>query len=134
MSIFSRMSYLSKKYNAINLGQGFPAASLTPQFLKDFAVRAITNDKNQYTSSNGEPHYRQAIASSYSSHFERKLDWETEIATFSGAQEAISCFIDSRKSRKNCRIVCFEPFYESYKKFASHKTQDFAILIFQKTN
>ncbi len=58
ISIFSEMTIAAQKHNAINLGRGFPNFP-APDFIKEAAIKAITDDINQYTTERGRPHLRE---------------------------------------------------------------------------
>ena len=55
------MSSLAIKYGAINLGQGFPNFD-GPEFVKEAAIQAIKDGKNQYARGYGVPDLNSAIA------------------------------------------------------------------------
>ncbi len=53
-SIFTEMTRLAIKHQAVNLGQGFPDFA-GPDFVKEAAAAAIFADHNQYAPSHGVP-------------------------------------------------------------------------------
>lgn len=111
-TIFSHMTNLANKYKAINLGQGFPDFD-GPDFVKNAAIHAIQEGRNQYCQSNGIPDLRTAIAAKYKAHYDLKFDPDTEITVYSGATEAIFSTLFALLN-PNDEIILFEPFYDAY--------------------
>lgn len=111
-TIFSHMTDLANQYRAINLGQGFPDFD-GPDFVKDAAIRAIKEGKNQYCASTGIPELRSAIAEKYHKIYGVRFDPQTEITVYSGATEAIFSTLFALLN-PNDEIILFEPFYDAY--------------------
>lgn len=111
-SIFTEMSLLATKYNAVNLGQGFPDFA-GPDFVKEAARIAIAENKNQYAPSHGVPRLRQAIAETWANDYQREIDVEREITVTSGATEAIFAAIQAFVGPGD-EAITFEPCYDSY--------------------
>ncbi|KAE8653874.1 phosphate transporter 2 family protein [Hibiscus syriacus] len=88
-TIFTQMSMLAIKHGAINLGQGFPNFD-GPDFVKEAAIQAIKDGKNQYARGYGVPDFNDSIAA----HFEKDtglvIDPEKEVTVTSGCTEAIA--------------------------------------------
>lgn len=111
-SIFSEISTLAARYQAINLGQGFPDFA-GPAFLKDAACSAINADLNQYAPSTGLPTLRAAIARTWERHSKASVDPDAEITVTSGATEAMFATIMALINPGD-EVLIFEPFYDSY--------------------
>jgi aspartate/methionine/tyrosine aminotransferase len=111
-SIFSEMSALAAKHQAINLAQGFPDFA-GPAFIKDAACAAITSDLNQYAPSQGLKVLREAVARSWQRHYERELDPEGEITVTTGATEALVAAVLAVVNPGD-EVIIFEPFYDAY--------------------
>ncbi|KAK4758315.1 hypothetical protein SAY87_019616 [Trapa incisa] len=60
-TIFTQMSSLANKHVAINLGQGFPNFD-GPEFVKQAAIQAINEGKNQNARGFGVPEFNAAVA------------------------------------------------------------------------
>ena len=60
-SIFTVMSQLAVKHNAINLGQGFPDFPMSPELI-ECVHQAMMEGGNQYAHSNGVPALRNALS------------------------------------------------------------------------
>jgi len=111
-SIFSEMTRLAIKHQAVNLGQGFPDFP-GPDFVKDAAREAIYADQNQYAPSHGTPRLRHAIADVWRHNTGQELDIETEITVTTGATEAMHAAILALVDPGD-EVVMFEPFYDAY--------------------
>lgn len=111
-SIFSEISALAARYQAINLGQGFPDFA-GPAFLKDAACSAINADLNQYAPSTGLPTLRAAIARTWERHSKASVETDAEITVTSGATEAMFATIMALINPGD-EVLIFEPFYDSY--------------------
>ena len=72
-SVFAEFSELSDKFNAVNLGQGFPDYAM-PDFVKEAAVEAIRADYNQYSRPAGHARLVEKLASRYSPRLGRSID------------------------------------------------------------
>src|SRR4051794_23983048 len=86
-SIFTEMSALARKHQAVNLSQGFPDFE-TPDWLRAAAQQAIDAGLNQYAISHGATPLRRAIADKQERCYGLHFDPESEITVTSGATEA----------------------------------------------
>ncbi|KAG9130028.1 hypothetical protein Leryth_024262 [Lithospermum erythrorhizon] len=83
------MSMLAIKHGAINLGQGFPNFD-GPQFVKDAAIEAIQDGKNQYARGYGVPDLNSAVTVRFKKDTGLDVDPESEVTVTSGCTEAIA--------------------------------------------
>ncbi|KAI3750904.1 hypothetical protein L2E82_21814 [Cichorium intybus] len=111
-TIFTQMSSLAIQHNAINLGQGFPNFD-GPDFVKDAAIQAIKDGKNQYARGYGIPDLNSAIASRFKKDTGLTINPETEITVTSGCTEAIAATILGLINPGD-EVILFAPFYDSY--------------------
>ena len=111
-TVFTEMTALANKHNAINLGQGFPDFA-APDFLKEAARQAIAADINQYAPGNGRSRLRQALSQKMQRHYGMTVDPDTEITVLHGATEAIFATIIGLVNLGD-EVILFEPFYDSY--------------------
>ena len=111
-SVIREMTRLADLYGAINLGQGFPDFP-APQEVKDAAIRAISEDHNQYPVTFGVPGFREAISAAYAGRYGMKVDPETEICVTCGSTEAMIASMLGVLNPGD-EVVVFEPFYENY--------------------
>ncbi|MCB0226025.1 MAG: aminotransferase class I/II-fold pyridoxal phosphate-dependent enzyme [Anaerolineae bacterium] len=111
-TIFYEMTELANRYQAVNLGQGFPDFP-GPDFLKKAAIDAILSDMNQYAPGKGQPRLRQAIADKMERHYGRTVDPETELTVTVGATGAIFATILGLVDPGD-EVILFEPYYDSY--------------------
>lgn len=111
-SVFTEMSRLAAEHGAVNLGQGFPDFA-GPDFVKEAAVRAIRDDRNQYAVSHGTLRLRRSIADRWRRLYGREVDPETEVTVGSGATELL---LDAMLGLVNPgdEVILLEPFYDSY--------------------
>ena len=111
-SIFSVMSQLAAKHNAIDLSQGFPNFE-TDEQLKDLVNKAMRDGYNQYAPMAGVQELREQIVAKIESLYGKKYDPNTEVTVTNGATQAlnsaITAFID-----KGDEVIIFKPAYDSY--------------------
>lgn len=106
------MSNLAVKHGAINLGQGFPNFD-GPEFVKEAAIQAIRDGKNQYARGYGVPDFNNAIAERFKKDTGLVVDPEKEITVTSGCTEAIAATILGLINPGD-EVILFAPFYDSY--------------------
>jgi aspartate/methionine/tyrosine aminotransferase len=111
-TIFTEISALALKHNAVNLGQGFPNFD-GPEFVKRAAIEAIRAGHGQYARMFGVPALNEAIAARFRADTGLEVDANTNITVTSGCTEAIAAtmlgLIDPGDE-----VVVFEPYYDSY--------------------
>lgn len=112
VTIFERMSQLSRELGAVNLGQGFPDDP-GPERVRRKAAEAVFDGPNQYAPMMGLPALRQAIARHYLRWQDVSLDAETEIMVTSGATEAIAASLFALIEPGD-EVVMFQPIYDAY--------------------
>lgn len=111
-SVIREMSREAAKYNAVNLGQGFPDFP-APFDVKEKAMEAIAADHNQYAITWGVKPFRDAIAAKTKRFLGLEIDPESEITVTCGSTEGmiagmLACIDEGEE------VVLFEPFYENY--------------------
>jgi len=126
-TIFTEMTALAVKHNAVNLAQGFPDFD-GPQLAKDAAKAAIDAGHSQYARMFGVPKLNAAIASTFSKRFSvspstpRHLDTsapfsidpDAHVTITSGCTEALpATFLGLINPGEE--VILFEPFYDSYR-------------------
>jgi L-glutamine---4-(methylsulfanyl)-2-oxobutanoate aminotransferase len=118
VTIFSEMTALAQKYDAINLGQGFPNWDGADFVKKAAAEATLGGGHDQYPPSPGIPALRQAIAKRYGALLGRDLDPATEITVTCGCTEALASgflgLIDPGDE-----VVLIEPYYDAYPVYVS---------------
>lgn len=110
-SIFSVMSGMARKHNAINLSQGFPDFGCSDE-LKALVDKYIREGKNQYASMPGIPELRQVISQKLKALYNADYDLD-EITITAGATQAIYTAI-STVVNKDDEVIVLEPAYDSY--------------------
>ncbi len=116
-TIFATMSELALETDSINLGQGFPDTD-GPEELREIAVEAIRQGRNQYPPSQGVPELRHAIATHQKAWYGLEVDPDTDVLVTVGATEAIAATMLAL-CEPDDEIVMFEPTYDSYAAGAS---------------
>ena len=116
-TIFATMSELALRTNSVNLGQGFPDTD-GPEELREIAVTAIREGRNQYPPSSGIPELRHAVAAHQRTWYGIELDPDTQVLVTVGATEAIAATLLAL-CEPGDEVVMFEPTYDSYAAAAS---------------
>ncbi|AUC82747.1 methionine aminotransferase [Lacinutrix sp. Bg11-31] len=111
-NIFSVMSMLANKHNAINLSQGFPNFK-SDQKLIDLVSQAMNSGYNQYAPMPGNMELREAIAKKMDLLYSATYNPESEITVTAGATQAIYTII-STFIRPKDEVIIFRPAYDCY--------------------
>ncbi|SNT17354.1 N-succinyldiaminopimelate aminotransferase [Micrococcales bacterium KH10] len=111
-TIFSQMSALAARSQAVNLGQGFPDSD-GPDHIKALVKEAIDAGHNQYPPAMGIAELRTAIARHQRERYGIHLDPAAEVMVTTGATEALTAAILALTGPGD-EVVTFEPFYDSY--------------------
>jgi methionine aminotransferase len=111
-TIFTVMSALATKHQAINLSQGFPNFK-SDQKLIDLVNSAMNSGFNQYAPMQGNMDLRQAIAKKFELLYQTSYHPETEITVTAGATQAIFTII-SAFIKPNDEVLIFKPAYDCY--------------------
>ncbi|MBI5485930.1 MAG: aminotransferase class I/II-fold pyridoxal phosphate-dependent enzyme [Deltaproteobacteria bacterium] len=111
-SVIREMTRSCDAAGGYNLSQGFPDFEC-PDELKEAAIRAIRDGRNQYPVTFGEPELRAAVCAKAARYNGLVADPGTDVTVTCGATEAM---IATMKALINPgdEIVVFEPFYENY--------------------
>lgn len=113
VTIFTEMTALAVKHDAINLGQGFPNWD-GADFVKEAAIASLTEGgHDQYPPMPGIPPLRRALAEHYGSRLSREIDPESEITVTSGCTEALAAALLGLVDPGD-EVVLVEPFYDAY--------------------
>ncbi|MFV0681340.1 pyridoxal phosphate-dependent aminotransferase [Ottowia sp.] len=111
-TIFTVMSALATKHQAVNLGQGFPDFDCDPK-LVDAVASAMRQGHNQYPPMAGAPVLRQTIAAKIETVYGRRTNAETEITVTAGATQAILTAVLCCAGPGD-EVIVLEPCYDSY--------------------
>lgn len=111
-TIFTEMSQLALKYNAINLGQGFPDFSMDVELIS-LVNKAMRDGYNQYAHSDGLLLLREAISEKTRFLYNTFIDAVKEITITPGGTYAIFTAL-SAILHKDDEVIVFEPAYDSY--------------------
>jgi methionine aminotransferase len=111
-TIFTVMSNLSTKYNALNLSQGFPNFEIDPKLI-DLVSKAMRDGYNQYAPMLGALPLREAIAQKLDRLYGSTYDVNGEIVITAGATQGIFTVI-SAFIRSGDEVILFKPAYDCY--------------------
>ncbi|MFD0963202.1 methionine aminotransferase [Pseudofulvibacter geojedonensis] len=111
-TIFTVMSALANKHQAINLSQGFPNFPSDSK-LNDLVTKAMNNGANQYAPMAGLLELREAIAKKFDLLYKTNYHPETEITVTAGATQAIFTAI-STFIKTDDEVIIFRPAYDCY--------------------
>ena len=111
-SIFTIMTELSNKHNAINLSQGFPGFNPDPRLL-EMVCKYIRSDNNQYAPMAGIPALQDCIADKIKKFYGRTIDACHEVTICDGATEALFSVIQA-VVYPNDEVIVFDPAYDNY--------------------
>ncbi|RYF89421.1 MAG: aminotransferase class I/II-fold pyridoxal phosphate-dependent enzyme, partial [Chitinophagaceae bacterium] len=111
-TIFTVMSALAAKHNAVNLGQGFPDFAMDAELIS-MVNEAMTKGANQYVHMSGLPYLRQGIAEKVKDLYNNAVDADTNITVTPGATYAIYTALTA-VLQPGDEVIYFEPAYDSY--------------------
>ncbi|ECG1191548.1 pyridoxal phosphate-dependent aminotransferase [Salmonella bongori] len=111
-TIFTQMSALAQRYQAINLSQGFPDFD-GPRYLQERLAYHVAQGANQYAPMTGAQALREAIADKTAEIYGYRPDEASDITVTAGATEALYAAITALV-REGDEVVCFDPSYDSY--------------------
>lgn len=111
-TIFQEMTELANAHHAVNLGQGFPDFP-APDFIKEAARQAISDEINQYAPGNGRSSLRLALSQKYQTQYGLEFNPDTEIVVTVGATEAIFATMIGLVDPGD-EVILIEPYYDSY--------------------
>jgi methionine transaminase len=111
-TIFTVMSRLAAECGAINLSQGFPDFSASPELLEAVS-RHMRAGQNQYAPMAGVPLLREAIARKSEALYRTRYDAEHEVTVTAGGTQAIFTAVTALV-RPGDEVIVLEPVYDSY--------------------
>ena len=112
VTIFSVMTELAQRLNALNLAQGFPDFPAPPALLEALC-QATMDGHNQYSAGDGVLALREQMAQQFLQRDALQLDPISEISITSGATIAIFCAIQACVHTDD-EVIIFDPSYDSY--------------------
>jgi methionine transaminase len=111
-TIFTVMSALATKHNAINLGQGFPDFPMNQELIA-LVNEAMKKDFNQYVPMQGYLPLRESIAEKASFLYGSSVNPDTQITITPGGTYAIYTALTT-VLQPGDEVIAFEPAYDSY--------------------
>lgn len=111
-TIFTVMSALANKHNAINLSQGFPDFSCNPKLI-ELVNDYMKKGANQYAPMAGVQALREQIGIKTYELYGAEYDVDNEITITTGATQALQVAMTAFL-HENDEVIVFEPAYDSY--------------------
>lgn len=112
VTIFSVMTAMAQRLNALNLSQGFPDFAAPPALLQALS-QATLDGFNQYASGDGLTALREQLAQQFLKRDQLIIDPLTEITITPGATIAIFAAIQALIATDD-EVIIFDPSYDSY--------------------
>ncbi len=112
VTIFSVMTAMAQRLNALNLSQGFPDFAAPPALLKALS-QATLDGFNQYAPGDGLISLREQVAQQFLKRDQLVIDPLTEITITPGATLAIFVAIQALIHAGD-EVIIFDPCYDSY--------------------
>ncbi|WP_010112252.1 methionine aminotransferase [Acinetobacter sp. P8-3-8] len=112
VTIFSIMTAMAQRLNALNLSQGFPDFPAPPDLLQALSDATLAG-YNQYAAGDGLVPLREQLAQLFLNRDQLKLDPITEITITAGATIAIFSAIQAIVHADD-EVIIFDPSYDSY--------------------
>ena len=111
-TIFTTMSSLAVKYDAINLGQGFPDFMMDKELI-ELVNQAMLSGFNQYVHANGYLPLREKIATKVLDLYGTNIHPDTSVTVTPGGTYAIYTALTTI-IQPGDEVIVFEPAYDSY--------------------
>ena len=111
-TIFTVMSALAAKHDAVNLGQGFPDFNCDPK-LQGYLSEAMAAGHNQYALMTGVAPLRNRIVEKCERLYGHRYDVDTEVTVTAGATQAIMASVLALV-RPGDEVIVLEPAYDCY--------------------
>lgn len=112
VTIFSIMTAMAHRLNALNLSQGFPDFDAPPSLLQALS-QATLDGFNQYAAGDGLLALREQLAQLFLKRDQLQLDPVTEITITPGATIGIFSVIQAIIHQDD-EVIIFDPSYDSY--------------------
>jgi methionine aminotransferase len=111
-TIFTVMSSLAVKHNAINLGQGFPDFPMNER-LTELVNQSMKQGQNQYVHMCGLPTLRERLSEKVNNSYNAQINSDSEITVTPGGTYAIYTAFTTILQLGD-EVILFEPAYDSY--------------------
>ena len=111
-TIFTQMSALAAKHNAVNLGQGFPDYPMSEELIA-FVSEAMKNGFNQYVPMQGYMPLRESLSDKVELLYNTQINPDTQITITPGGTYAIYTALTTILHPGD-EVIVFEPAYDSY--------------------
>ena len=112
VTIFSVMTEMAQRLNALNLSQGFPDFPAPPD-LVEVLCKASRDGHHQYAPGDGLLTLREQLAAQFYKRDQINIDPRAQLTITPGATIAIFCAIQAM-IRPGDEVIIFDPSYDSY--------------------
>lgn len=112
VTIFSVMTEMAQRLNALNLSQGFPDFPAPPD-LVEALCKASRDGHHQYAPGDGLLTLREQLAAQFYKRDQINIDPRAQLTITPGATIAIFCAIQAM-IRPGDEVIIFDPSYDSY--------------------
>lgn len=112
ITIFTVMSSLAARHEAINLSQGYPDFDAHPDLI-DYVNGFMREGLNQYAPMQGVADLRRSIADKGRKLYDAVIDPDTDVTVTSGATEALYAAITA-VVHPGDEVIVIEPAYDAY--------------------
>jgi len=111
-NIFTTVNSIAAKYNALNLGQGFPGFDCSPKLI-ELVTKALNAEQNQYPPMQGMPQLREVIGDKITKLYDSKYCPEKEIQITPGGHAALNCTLTALVYSGD-EVIVFEPAFDCF--------------------
>jgi N-succinyldiaminopimelate aminotransferase len=111
-TVFAEMTQRALRFDAVNLGQGFPDTD-GPAEMLEIAARGLREGLNQYAPARGLATLREAVAEHQERFYGIPVDPDSQVLVTVGATEGIAAALLALVDRGD-EVVVIEPSYDSY--------------------
>ncbi|GGK62462.1 pyridoxal phosphate-dependent aminotransferase [Ornithinimicrobium pekingense] len=111
-TVFAEMTQRALRFDAVNLGQGFPDTDGPAEMLQ-VAAHGLQEGLNQYAPARGLPVLREAVAEHQRRFYGIPLDPDAQVLVTVGATEGIAAALLALAGPGD-EVVVIEPSYDSY--------------------
>ncbi|WP_131105185.1 pyridoxal phosphate-dependent aminotransferase [Ornithinimicrobium sufpigmenti] len=111
-SVFAEMTQRALRFDAVNLGQGFPDTE-GPREMVQVAHESLLGGQNQYAPARGLPVLREAVAAHQERFYGIPVDPDRQVLVTVGATEAIAAALIALVEPGE-EVLMVEPYYDSY--------------------
>ena len=111
-TVFTRVSEMVKRFDALNIAQGFPDFPCSSRLL-EILHEKISTTSHQYAPLAGSMRLREKISEKVERLYRRKYRPDNEVTIIPGATYGVYCSL-SAFINPGDKVIVFEPYYDAY--------------------